>query len=353
MIGLVSIVIPIFNRADVLPDTFKSLQQQTYKNWQAILVDDGSTDNAVVIMQEWAANDSRFMVVQKSENKKGAPSSRNAGLQAATGEYILFLDSDDLLIYDCLEKRVAVLQQNLAYDFALFNGAFFTHTLQDADTLWNKFDERNDVERFLSGEPVWQTTGPLWRKSFLQKQGLLFDETLATSQDWDFHVRALLKNPSYKKIEDLPDYFIRRTPGIDRISDGHWTEEKIYKRINLYINTISTYLHNNEWSVYQRNLLKMLLRHLYFIQYNHSLFIHKQTLHALKPLLHHYKLIVFWWYLQIGNELLDTSRTLYVVYRKFFSLVKVGRLINYPTKYRTKMTEVEILFLQKKLLMHG
>ena len=93
MMPYFSIIIPVFNVAPYLRECLDSVLSQTFTDWEAICVDDGSTDGSGAILDEYAAKDKRFRVVHK-ENE-GVSVARNVGLDLANGEYILFLDSDD------------------------------------------------------------------------------------------------------------------------------------------------------------------------------------------------------------------------------------------------------------------
>ena len=124
-IGVVSIIVPVYNVARFLPNSLDSVVQQTYPYWEAVLVNDGSTDNSLEILQQYAARDSRFKVINKSNG--GVASARNIGLDAITGQYVVFLDPDDMLYPQFLDIMLK--------------------TLQDSDMVWCKMRrcEENDT----------------------------------------------------------------------------------------------------------------------------------------------------------------------------------------------------------------
>lgn len=101
MSALISVVIPVYNAAGYLDACLQSLQAQTYPDWEAIVVDDGSTDASPDLCRAWAARDSRIRVLR--QENAGASAARNAGMDAAQGEYLAFLDSDDRLDPDYLQ----------------------------------------------------------------------------------------------------------------------------------------------------------------------------------------------------------------------------------------------------------
>ncbi len=99
---IISVIIPVYNSERYLRDSLNSLLQQTFEDWEAICVNDGSTDSSGQILQEYAAKDNRFMII--SEPNSGQSVARNTALAAAKGKYIAFVDADDRISDDFLEK---------------------------------------------------------------------------------------------------------------------------------------------------------------------------------------------------------------------------------------------------------
>ena len=89
----VSVIVPVYNGEQYIENNIKSMQDQTYKDIEVIYVDDGSKDNTGEILDDFAAKDNRIHVIHKKNG--GVSAARNTGIQAATGEYVLFCDSDD------------------------------------------------------------------------------------------------------------------------------------------------------------------------------------------------------------------------------------------------------------------
>ena len=96
-----SIIIPCYNQAHFLSDCLESLQQQSYTNWEAIVVNDGSTDNTNQVANQFVTKDSRIKLFEKDNG--GLSSARNYGLENISGQRIIFLDSDDFLYSKCLK----------------------------------------------------------------------------------------------------------------------------------------------------------------------------------------------------------------------------------------------------------
>ena len=112
-----SIIVPVYNVQDYLKKCIQSLRDQTFSNFECILVDDGSTDNSPIICDEIIKNDSRFHVIHKPN--EGVAIARNIGIEKSSGEYILFLDSDDTFELNLLENIVNETKKN-SYDIIVF-----------------------------------------------------------------------------------------------------------------------------------------------------------------------------------------------------------------------------------------
>lgn len=109
---IISIIVPIYNREKWLRNCLDSISSQTFKEWECILVNDGSTDNSLKIAQEYAANDERFIVF--SQENQGVSAARNLGLDHAQGKWLAFVDSDDEIAPDYLEILHKIGEDNNA-----------------------------------------------------------------------------------------------------------------------------------------------------------------------------------------------------------------------------------------------
>ena len=107
----VSIIIPTYNRAARIPQTLDSIFEQTYKNFEVIIVDDGSTDNTLQVLNEYSAKACQKQIKFKvlSQKNAGAPAARNNGLKNATGEYVVFFDSDDIMLPERIEIQIKIM----------------------------------------------------------------------------------------------------------------------------------------------------------------------------------------------------------------------------------------------------
>jgi GT2 family glycosyltransferase len=208
----VSIVIPIKGRPDLFAATARSLRLQTFAEWEAVVVDDHSAEKDFQRIAAIAGTDPRMRLVRRAGPRCGASACRNAGLDASAGRYVIFLDADDLLAPGCLKRRVEVMEQNPAADFAVFLTAIFLDVPGDTPLFWNAFKEGDDIERFLCLDSPWQTTGPIWRRTALQRLGP-WDERVRCWQDLEFHVRSLALGLNYLKVPEADCYYRKTQPG--------------------------------------------------------------------------------------------------------------------------------------------
>ena len=130
---VISVIIPAYNNENYLILAVESVLTQTYQDFEIIIIDDRSTDNTLRVAIELASKDSRLKVISNPKNL-GVVGSRNKGFAAATGEYIAFLDSDDIWLPDKLEKQIELMERNsfdlcyTAYSFIDADGGEFGKT---------------------------------------------------------------------------------------------------------------------------------------------------------------------------------------------------------------------------------
>lgn len=196
----VSIITPSYNAASYIENTIASVQAQTLRDWEMIIVDDGSTDNSADIVKKIAINDSRIKLIQKKNG--GSASARNVGLQHAEGNYIQFLDADDTIAHDKLERQVQLMDEkklDVTYtDYKYTYSDRTTHSQQMGFHL-NRF-------KLLAGWGVFGTIplhSFLYKRSFLTKYDIKNTSEVKEREDWDFHIKVFC---AYPKIERLTQY---------------------------------------------------------------------------------------------------------------------------------------------------
>src|SRR5690554_1493275 len=214
----ISIITPSFNRKHLIEKLVESIRGQSYQNWELLIVDDDSSDGTVEYLTKLYTQDARIIIAGRASQIKGANPCRNEGLGKATGDYLMFLDSDDLLFPNCLEQRSKQAEKFGNYDFLVLNGVFGDAKGSPSDILWNIETKESHLSRFIKSDSVWSISGGLFKTSFLHERKILFDELLARHQDVDFHIQVLLNTSNYKTLLSLqPDYIVRRH-GVSSIS---------------------------------------------------------------------------------------------------------------------------------------
>lgn len=234
---LVSIVIPNYNKEKYIEETLSSVLAQSYHKWECIIIDDNSSDTSVERIQKFLKKDSRLKYIKRDKDSIGGGSAcRNIGIHQAKGDYLIFLDSDDLLAKGCLEHRVKSIERtNL--DFAVFSMGTFNETVGDNNFIWNP-PKRDHLAKFLSHEIPWTITCPIWKTSVLKELGG-FDTDYPRLQDVELHTRVLLtENIQYKVfLEQTPDCYYRIDEG-RIVSDVFSFCDKLVNGVIIYISKI-------------------------------------------------------------------------------------------------------------------
>ncbi|MFC0263490.1 glycosyltransferase family 2 protein [Fontibacter flavus] len=201
---LVSILIPNYNKALYLRETLDSVLAQTYTNWECIIVDDHSTDNSWEILEKYAQKDSRFKIFKRPENrKKGGNAARNYAFEKSEGEFINWLDSDDLLLKNTIEEKLNLLISNLILDFVIGNIRKLNSSSKNLEIVPKiRLDDKNIDPVFgtINGTFWVQTSLPLFKRSFLEKFNFLFNEEILIGQESEFFTRVFLKKPFFEHI---------------------------------------------------------------------------------------------------------------------------------------------------------
>ena len=185
----ISVIIPTYNRGKIIGNSIKSVLNQTFKNLEIIVVDDGSKDNTKEIVDKFKDERIRYI---KLQNNTGAAYARNIGIKNAIGQYISFQDSDDIFYPDKLERQLKnIINKNSNLDFCkikvIFNSSFsyFVPSINQEKSISNGdiLNELISKGNFISNQAI------LIKKQFLSKY--LFDPNLPRLQDYDLILRMI------------------------------------------------------------------------------------------------------------------------------------------------------------------
>ena len=192
----ISVIIPVYNVEPYLKQCVDSVLRQTYPHLEIILVNDGSLDNCPTICDEYAQKDARVKVVHKENG--GISSARNVGMNAATGEYICFFDSDDFIEGDMLEKMLRSIERNnnevciCGYRVDTHNESGVEEAQRDVIPPYSNIDKQLSLSEY---EYILGICGYAWNKlyrlQFLQKHNLKFEEGTSLGEDLLFNAAVL------------------------------------------------------------------------------------------------------------------------------------------------------------------
>lgn len=218
---LLSIIVPVYNVEEYLKRCLDSVINQSYKNLEIILVDDGSTDSSGSICDEYAARDNRIRVIHKSNG--GLSDARNAGLEICRGEYIGFVDSDDYIeldMYEVLYKFAIVhrLDVCMCSSADVIDGKVINSSLFDAYVCDSKERIINDL--FINNRGGTSIT--VWSKLFKKYifENIRFDYG-KTYEDCFFILKWIEKTDRFGRISDNKYYYVKR--------QGSITNQKLFK----------------------------------------------------------------------------------------------------------------------------
>jgi len=220
---LVSIITPMFNNKNVIEETILSVINQTFTNWELLLIDDCSTDNTIKVVESYLEKDTRIRLLKHSENK-GAAEARNLGTKMAKGKYIAFLDADDLWKKTKLELQLKALDSNEtdvcfgSYEHIDSKGQPLNKKVQALEILTYK--------KLLKANYIGNLTG-IYN---CEKLGKIYTKDLKKRQDWLLWLEAI-------KRSEKPAFGIIDTIAYYRISEGSLSSNKtnlIKHNFNVY-----------------------------------------------------------------------------------------------------------------------
>jgi glycosyltransferase involved in cell wall biosynthesis len=204
---VVTVIIPSYNYAQFIGQAIESVQGQTYPNWECIVVDDGSTDNTYEVVSEYCRADERLKYIKQAN--QGLAAARNTGLKAAKGEFIQFLDSDDLIEAKKIEKHVDFLMTHPDVDIVYGDTRYFRteapnkreYSFWGEDRPWMpRITEGMDPLRALV-QRVIVVHSPVLRRSVVAEVGL-FEESMKACEDWHYWIRCAALGKRFRFLDE-------------------------------------------------------------------------------------------------------------------------------------------------------
>ena len=199
--GLVSIIIPVYNAAKCIPDTIESVKSQTCKDWELILVDDGSPDGSGAICDRYAASDQRIKVYHKENG--GVSSARNMGLDNATGEWICFVDADDEISERTLEECMGREEDDIdviQFSFSQRREELNRETDDDITPMtWQEYIGKRSFLVCVGGSVI--------RSRVIRENAIRFDETMKLAEDQIFMFTCFAHSRRVARVNRILYYY--------------------------------------------------------------------------------------------------------------------------------------------------
>ena len=186
----VSIIIPTYNSEKFLDRTVRGVLQQSYKDWELIIVDDKSSDRTGEIIRNWEKQDNRICSIFLENNSGGPARPKNIGIQSSRGKYIAFCDHDDEWFSEKLQKELDLLKQSQNHHAFITCNSLIRIGNSEFDYLTPSYSRSDQLEKMLEHNFVHSCSSLVFEKEAFLRLGF-FDESLKWSDDWDFYIRFL------------------------------------------------------------------------------------------------------------------------------------------------------------------
>ncbi len=256
----ISVIIPLYNKVEYVSETLYSLINQSFTDFECLIVDDNSNDGSYEKCLTIISSHQNFKLIRKEDKKKGVSASRNLGISLAKGEYIMFLDADDLLSDNSLQIR-----QQEALEFKNYDGLVFNTEKINFDNVKsyifnidpNDENKFNYISLFLNQQYAWTVMSGLWKKKIFNK--INFIEDLDILEDVVFHLEILLNDFQIKRIK-ITDNYYREIDRTNKLND-------IKRPFNLFL--AFSYLNKN----YKDEILRNNSSHASFKNFNKRVYL--------------------------------------------------------------------------------
>ena len=255
-----TVIIPSFNRAKLIIKTLDSIRNQSLSNWRCIIVDDGSEEETLNALKKYIQNDSRFELFSRDREPKGANTCRNIGLSQVKTDWVMFFDSDDLMMPWCIEKRINAIEDYQNIDILLSQGVTFSS--KGIMNFRNNPLSQDYVKEIVGFNVALSTPAAIWKTSFIKK--IRWNENIQRWQDCELFIRVLQFGVKYKWISLKPDHLIRSEGHDNRITNS----KSKYKDVESLVETFSMIymtLNKSNKIIFAESIFYYCLKSSYFI----------------------------------------------------------------------------------------
>lgn len=269
----ITIITPTYNRAYILPRAIKSILNQTYSNWELIVVDDGSTDDTKIVVDQYTDPRIKY-IFQKNTGQSAA---RNAGLRHSTGEWIGYLDSDDELLPLYMESILQWISKYPATLYLLSKCIRHMEMYKDGEMV-ESYEDSVNVPDELTVRDIFLRNYYLASVGFMHhrsiySEGIIWDEKLQRSPDWEFFMQiaerfpeqflyipevlalyhrrigtdGLSSNTTYKLMADTFEYIYQKHKNDEQLVGQTWYPQRVEKYTRLYTESPNGMLEDRHW----------------------------------------------------------------------------------------------------------
>lgn len=227
---VISIIVPCYNQAQYLPETLQTVLEQTYANWECIIVNDGSPDNTEEVALEWCGKDARFKYLKKENG--GLSDARNYGIKHSLGKYILPLDSDDKISKDYTKEAIEVLEKDPAIKLVFCRAQLFGGDNQEWELLPYTYENLLFVRNCIYCSAIYK------REDYNKTVGYNVNMIYGW-EDYDFWISLLNKDDKVVKLDKI--HFFYRTKDVS-MRTLITKEKEDYLRLQIFKNHQELYL---------------------------------------------------------------------------------------------------------------
>lgn len=233
-----SVVIPCYNKSDYLIEMIECIINQTFSDWELILVDDGSDDYNFDKVHEFVKSDSRICHIRRNRLPKNGDTCRNIGIEAAKGEYLIIFDADDRITDSCFENRVRFMESHPDCDYASFPSVSFVDGTKMYKRRAFNTDGNNLLEAILSANYPFTVWGNIYRRSSIGN--IRWDEELYIYQDFDYMLQCVLANLKHEwAVGYEADYYYRIFRNGNSVCSKVVSPEKTKSTLYLFEKTLN------------------------------------------------------------------------------------------------------------------
>jgi glycosyltransferase involved in cell wall biosynthesis len=203
---LVSIIIPCYNQAAFIGKTLDNVLRQDYTNWECLIVNDGSTDDSMSVIAKYLHKDQRFRCFDRPN--QGVSAARNFGLDQAAGDFIQFLDADDLIAEDKLSKAIGIFEQT-SVDVVCSNYVQFSETIANSLGTFSQLKDYDfsfeNIARFWNGGFTIPIHCFIFKRTIINK--LRFPVGLSAQEDWTLWLQIYEQNPTTYYLDEVQAFY--------------------------------------------------------------------------------------------------------------------------------------------------